>query len=93
MTLTGVAPSSAGQGRSIRARAVTPKNSEPTVPAGVVVAEGETASCTRLGIYSNIAWNTGLAVPSGERVTIMLPPYRKALCVGSLKDAELAPVF
>lgn len=40
VTLTGVAPSAAGQSRSIRARAVTPKGSDPTVPDGVVVAEG-----------------------------------------------------
>ena len=40
VTLTGVAPSSSGQTRPIKARAITPKNSEPTVPEGVVVAEG-----------------------------------------------------
>lgn len=41
VTLTGVAPSSSGQTRTIKARAVTPNNTDPAVPKGVVVAEGE----------------------------------------------------
>lgn len=41
VSLTGVAPSASGQTRSIKSRAVTPKNSRPTVPEGVVVAEGQ----------------------------------------------------
>lgn len=41
VTLNGVAPSASGQTRSIKARAVTPKNKEPQVPDGVVVAEGK----------------------------------------------------
>ena len=48
VTLTGVAPSAAGQTRSIKARAVTPKGGEPAVPAGVVVAEGEWRNLLKL---------------------------------------------
>ncbi|XP_013416633.1 cilia- and flagella-associated protein 47 isoform X1 [Lingula anatina] len=40
VTLSGVAPSSAGPQRGIRARAITPKGKEPQIPEGIVVGEG-----------------------------------------------------
>lgn len=41
VTLTGVAPSAAGQSRSIRARAITPNDTRPSTEDGIVVAQGE----------------------------------------------------
>lgn len=38
--LTGVAPSASSQSRPLKTRAVTPKGGDPSVPDGVVVAEG-----------------------------------------------------
>ncbi|CAH1800026.1 unnamed protein product [Owenia fusiformis] len=40
VTLSGVAPSSSGPQKAIRARAVTPKDTRPSVPEGVIVGEG-----------------------------------------------------
>ena len=41
VTLSGVAPSSSGPKRGIKARAITPSNEKPKTPEGVVVGESE----------------------------------------------------
>ena len=62
VTLTGVAPSAAGQSRSIRARAITPKGADPTVPDGVVVAEGKCDEIHILFVYGK--WWYTLCFPT-----------------------------
>ena len=41
MTLAGVAPSAAGQHKTITTRSVTPKDKQPKVPNSIVVGESK----------------------------------------------------